>query len=124
MDAWIRITLADNADDREADSLLAWLRNDRNVRNMVGWAPGPAGPEHLGAVTEIVVAGLGSGGAAVALINSFKAWIRTRRPEVSIEVRTSKGQVKVTTHDLSDLSDERVTPLLEQILRGDDEPAA
>jgi hypothetical protein len=119
LDTWISV--ADDADGRRAESLLAWLRDDRHVRNSVDWAPRRSGPDYLGAVVDIVVAGLGSGGAAVALINSLKSWFEARRTEVSVEVRTVKGHVTVTAHNLSD---DQLTRLLERILRDDNKPAA
>jgi hypothetical protein len=115
------ITVAEDNSGRTADSLLAWLRDDRHVRNSVDWAPGaPGTADHLGAVVDIVVAGLGSGGAAVALINSLRSWFEARKTEISIEVRAGKDHVTVNAHNLSD---DQLRQLLERILRDDDEPA-
>ena len=119
MDAYI--TVAEDDGGRTADGLLAWLRDDRHVRNSVDWASEPPGTDHLGAAVDIVVAGLGSGGAAVALINSLKSWFEARQTEVSIEVRTDKDHVTVNARNLSD---GQLTQLLERMLRNDDEPAA
>jgi Zn-dependent alcohol dehydrogenase len=38
---------------------------------------------------------VGSGGVGVALINALKAWLATRARQVTIEIETRKGRLKI-----------------------------
>jgi hypothetical protein len=51
----------------------------------------PPAPGEMGAVTDVLVVALSSGGAITVLLSSITTWLKARRPEVSIEVTSADG---------------------------------
>jgi Effector Associated Constant Component 1 len=116
VDACITVLSGDVA--RESSELAEWLRRDRGLLSPVAPVPRRAGPTHLGGVVEVEVAAVGSGGAAAALVRTLGAWLGTRTRQVSVEVRTDKGRIKL---DVRNLDAEETRALLQQILTGSDD---
>jgi hypothetical protein len=114
VDAHITV-LKGKGEASETNELFHWLKNDRELRNPVNIAALDAEPTELSAAVEIVVAAIGSGGIA-QLINSLRSWLPTRTRELTIEVKTKKGEKKITWRNLSSAEIEELT----RILRDDD----
>ncbi|MFC6080437.1 effector-associated constant component EACC1 [Sphaerisporangium aureirubrum] len=115
MEAMIRVTGGDPV--LEATDLHLWLRGERELTGLVGVVRKPPGATDLGGMIDAVVVALGSSGAGVALAQALKAWLRTRRPDVSITVKSDAGEVTLDAHNLV-ASD--VLPILERVLRDRD----
>jgi hypothetical protein len=64
-------------------------------------------------VFDVLAVALGSGGAVAALAGSLTAWLKTRRPDVSVTITTAKGSASVGARDATI---EQVLPLLQQVV--------
>ncbi|WP_051467905.1 effector-associated constant component EACC1 [Actinomadura oligospora] len=115
MEARIKVSGDDPA--RETAGLHEWLRGDRTLAGRVRAESTPPRDGELGGSADVLVAALGSGGAAVALTNVLVAWVKSRRPDVSVTVTTENGSVKI---DTTDLPADAVLPLLREVLHGDE----
>ncbi|MFC4911961.1 effector-associated constant component EACC1 [Actinomadura gamaensis] len=115
MDARIKVSGGDPV--QETAGLYEWLRGDRTLAARVRAEPAPPRDGELGGATEVLVVALGSGGAAAALTNVLVAWVKSRRPDVSVTVTTAKASVKI---DTKDLPADAVLPLLREALHEDD----
>ncbi len=115
MEAELHI-VGDEAPDELAD-LYRWLTHEREFAGRVDRLPAPLPETGLGAVTDVVVVALGSGGAGVALAQSLRGWLSTRRRTVSVQVKTDKGEAKV---DATNVATEDVLRVLERILSDGD----
>jgi hypothetical protein len=101
--------VAVHSDDiQEVFSLQEWLRNDRVVGGDVQIKRRPIEEGDLGGAIDVVQVVLGSGGAAFALRSVLIAWLRTRRPDTSITVRSGKRTVTVTMKDAKDGAAEQI----------------
>jgi membrane-associated two-gene conflict system component 1 (EACC1) len=115
MGAQIRVSGGD--DIEEFTDLWEWLRLERALTGTVqAVRPTPSDGE-LGGAFDMLAVALGSGGAGMALARSLMAWLRTRRPSVTVTVETKAGTVTVAARDV-DRAD--VLPLLDRVLRNGD----
>ena len=113
MDALIRIT---GGTGEELAALDEWLSNEDELRGRVRTVHGPVGKTELGAVTELITVALGAGSAGTVLASSLKTWLVTRRTSAKITVESAERSV---TLDIQTAGE--VAPLLEQILKADDD---
>jgi hypothetical protein len=56
----------------------------------------------MGALSEVLVVALGSGGSAAALAGSLSVWLSTRVNHVTITVRNRNGEVKLDARSTTD----------------------
>jgi hypothetical protein len=90
----------------ELESLSHWLRGEPEMAGRVRLSGPPLQAGELGAVSEVLVVALGSGGAATAVIaalaGSLKVWLsHPRRPEIAIKIHRPDGNsVEITAKDL------------------------
>jgi threonine dehydratase len=98
MDVAVRVFGRDVED--ELRSLRDWLAVDDTYRGRVTLETSHRGPEDMGAVIDLLVVAVGSGGAATVLAGAIATWLRTRRSDVTVEIVESAHQrtVKVTAH--------------------------
>ena len=59
---------------------------------------------------DVLAVALGSGGAVAALAGSLTAWLKTRRPEVTVTITTAKGSASVGVRNATV---DQVLPLLQ-----------
>jgi hypothetical protein len=97
-------------------ALGEWLKEENELRGAVRVAHGRIGDTQLGSVTEMLTVALGSGGAGAVLASSLKTWLATRRTAAKLTVESAGRRV---TLDIETISE--VVPLLEQILRANDD---
>lgn len=97
--------------------LWEWLRGERGLAGAVQAIRQPPGDRELGGVVEMLAVALGSGGAGAVLARSLTAWLQTRRPDVTVTVKTQAGTVSVETRNLDR---DQVLPVLERVLGGGD----
>jgi hypothetical protein len=60
-------------------------------------------PGQMGAVSDVLVVALGSGGMGVALAGSLSVWLRTRVSDLNLRIRTQRGEGEVTANNTKDV---------------------
>lgn len=73
-------------------SLASWLTDNETLRGHIRPEQRSPEPGQMGAVVDVLTVALGSGGVGVALVQSVCAWLRQRRPAVTITLRGADGQ--------------------------------
>jgi len=96
-------------------NLQGWLRAEPALRDCRVTRP-PAVPEpgQMGAVSDVLVVALGSGGSAAALAGSLSVWLSTRVNDLTLNIRTAKGEVKFRARSTKDAKEmiEAIAPLV------------
>jgi len=59
-------------------------------------------PGQMGAVSDVLVVALGSGGAGAALASSLSVWLRSRVSQVTVRIRTERGEVELSATSARD----------------------
>jgi hypothetical protein len=111
MEAEIQISGGD--DIAEFAALREWLLGERALSGAIRPVRGKPAETELGGAYDLLAVALGSGGAGVALARSLTAWLRTRRPDISVTVTSSSGKV---TLDARRVKNDDVMPLLQEVL--------
>jgi len=93
----VEINISGSSDAEEVKNLEDWLLDEPGLAGCPVTRP-PARPEpgQMGALSDVLVVALGSGGMGVALANSLSVWLRTRVSDVSLRIRTKQGEVELT----------------------------
>ncbi|GAA1582249.1 hypothetical protein GCM10009789_40020 [Kribbella sancticallisti] len=102
MDVTVRVS--GQAAEDELRSLRDWLSADDTFRGRVTLETSHRGTEDMGAVIDLLVVAVGSGGAATVLAGAIATWLRTRRSDVTVEIVESAHHrtVKVTALRVKD----------------------
>jgi hypothetical protein len=75
------------------EDLAEWLGQEPELRGRVKPAPAAPAPGELGGVTEVLIAVLGTSGAAKALASSLSTYLtQPRRRAISIKAKGPKGR--------------------------------
>lgn len=111
MEAEIRISGGN--DIAEIAALLDWLRHERALAGTVRAVRGRPGETELGAAYDLLAVALGSGGTGAVLAKSLAAWLRARRPDITVTVTSPAGTVTIDAHRVKD---DDVIPLLREVL--------
>jgi hypothetical protein len=99
------------------ESLSDWFRGEPELAGRLRVAGPRPGEGELGALADVLVVAVGSGGALSVLATSLKAWLaQPRRSDVRILVQRDDGQT--VEIDASRVDGERVDALLRQALSG------
>lgn len=99
------------------ESLSDWFRGEPEIARGLRVAGPIPGEGELGALADVLVVAVGSGGALSVLATSLKAWLaQPRRSDVRIRVQRDGGQT--VEIDASRVDGERVDALLRQALGG------
>lgn len=103
MSLWLSVEGDDPAEGFE--QLSDWLRHEDELRGEVTPEVVVPGPGELGALTDVLVAALSSGGAVSVLAASLKAFLsQPRRSDVRIVLRTADGKrVEVDAKRVNDV---------------------
>jgi hypothetical protein len=111
----VRISLVGGAQAGDLESLDAWLQGEPELAGRVKVsAPVPREGE-LGALAEVLIAAVSSGGTVSVLATSLRAWLsQPRRSDVRIRVQGDSGRVVEITADRVDAQQAEV--LLRQAL--------
>lgn len=84
----------------ELTSLEDWLWQDPDLRSVQlrreQKAPAPG---QMGSLADVLIVTLGSGGAGAALAASLSVWLRTRVSQVSVRIRTARGELEFNAHN-------------------------
>jgi membrane-associated two-gene conflict system component 1 (EACC1) len=87
-----------SSDRRMTSALYEWLRRENYLRGKVRLGRGPAHPEHMGDLANIITVAIGSGGLITVLVSSVTTWLSQRRNEVEIEFTSPDGKsIKVNS---------------------------
>lgn len=113
MNAQIRVV---GGADGDLAALGEWLQGEDEFRGRIRAVRGAIGETELGPVVELLTVALGAGGAGTVLASSLKTWLLTRKTTAKIIVKSGGRAV---TLDIQTVDE--VAPLLEQILKADDD---
>jgi hypothetical protein len=119
MDA--RVRLIGPEATSQLSALESWLIDHPELRRAgVQRPPVLPRPGEMGAVNDVLVVALGTGGVGATLAGALVTWLRTRVDEVTVHVRTARGEVTVTARstDPDDLF-ESLRPVLAPVTEHD-----
>jgi hypothetical protein len=93
----VEINISGSGDAEELKNLEDWLLDEPRLAGCPVTRPA-ASPEpgQMGALSDVLVVAMGSGGMGVALASSLSVWLRTRVSDVSLRIRTKQGEVELT----------------------------
>lgn len=84
-------------------SLYAWLKQETEIRGRVDLPQVPPGPDEMGAISDVLVVALGSGGTGTVLLGSIATWLKTRRSNVRLTLKNETGrEIEITADRLAD----------------------
>lgn len=87
----------------ELENLEDWLLDEPGLAGCPVVRPAVIPePGQMGAVSDVLVVTLGSGGMGVALAGSLSVWLRTRVSDLNLRIRTQRGEVEVTANNVKD----------------------
>lgn len=87
----------------ELKNLEDWLLDDPELAGCPITRPaGSPAPGEMGALSDVLVVALGSGGAGATLAGSLSVWLRTRVGDVTLRVRTPQGETELTARNARD----------------------
>jgi membrane-associated two-gene conflict system component 1 (EACC1) len=112
-----RITVERAVDPEGATlSLRNWLDGEDSLRGRVTMDEVPIGEGEMGAVSDVSMVALGSGGAGAVLATSLATWIRQLRSDVSVRIQRGETSVELHAARVQDESKllEQLVSLLEQ----------
>jgi Effector Associated Constant Component 1 len=94
----------DDPDQRgELTSLEDWLLRDAGLRDCaISRPPAIPRPGEMGAISEVLVVALGSGGSGVALATALSVWLRTRVHDVTIRLQGPAGTIEFSARSTQD----------------------
>jgi hypothetical protein len=112
----VEISVSDpGLNPRTLKNLQDWLLNEPALVDCRITRP-PAIPEpgQMGALSEVLVVALGSGGSAAALAGSLSVWLSTRVNDLTFTFRNRNGEVKFHARSTTDAKEliEAITPLV------------
>jgi hypothetical protein len=96
MDADLSASLAVHGERDDIAALSAlrqWLSDEPEFRGQIATGGAQLSDSDMGAVVDVLVVAVGSGGALTMLVNSISTWLQQRRSEVEVELTTSTGDV-------------------------------
>jgi Effector Associated Constant Component 1 len=96
-------------------SLEDWLLNEPDLMGCpVTRLRATPKPGEMGALSDVLVVALGSGGMGVALARSLSVWLSTRVGQFPVRIRTANGEVEFRARNAEDAKAliEAITPLV------------
>ncbi|HEX6361108.1 effector-associated constant component EACC1 [Actinophytocola sp.] len=116
MDATIQVS---GDDGTELSALWDWLRKERALAGSLRAQPRSAVDGQLGGAFEVLSVAVGSGGAVAVLAHSLTAWLRTRKSDITVTVKTATRSVSINARRVG--TTDEVIALLESAMRHDTE---
>ncbi|MEV6300149.1 hypothetical protein AB0M02_12165 [Actinoplanes sp. NPDC051861] len=108
MEATIRVLGEDGDSSAEVRRLLAWLRDEPDLRGSGLRLDGVVREEEMGLDAEMIMAVLGPAGAGAALLSAISAFLTARGPRNNVRIRVEgpDGSVeldaRMKTDDIDD----------------------
>jgi Effector Associated Constant Component 1 len=113
----VRISCVGGGSAAGVESLSDWLRGEPELAGRLRVAGPAPGEGELGALADVLMVAVGSGGTLSVLAASLKAWLaQPRRSDVRIRVQRDGGET--VEIDANRIDDERVDALIRQALGG------
>ncbi len=101
MDVEITLDGLDRLD--ELQSLEEWLLDDPGLVGCPVSRPAAAPTcGEMGALSDVLIVTLGSGGVGAALASSLSVWLRTRVSGLTVRIRTQQGEVELEARNVKD----------------------
>jgi hypothetical protein len=115
----VELTVRGHGYFEELKSLQDWLLDDPELAGCPVTRPA-ATPElgEMGALSDVLVVALGTGGAGTALASSLVVWLRTRVGDITLRVRTPAGEAELVARNARDA--EAVIASVASLLSGSD----
>jgi Effector Associated Constant Component 1 len=102
MDIQLRLS-GDTSDLADLKSLEDWLLDEPLLAGCAVTRPAAAPePGQMGALSDVLVVALGSGGAGAALASSLSVWLRTRVSHVTVKLRVGDRELEVSATNMRD----------------------
>lgn len=100
----VAISVSDATDSgAEIRSLFRWLRRDDDLPGgTVRLEPAAPGPDEMGAVSDVLVVALGSGGLGAVLARSLSVWVQHRTSDLKLTFQGTKGTVELDGKRIKD----------------------
>jgi hypothetical protein len=99
----VEIAISDPDQDSELTSLEDWLLRDAALRGCTVTRPAAVPrPGEMGAISEVLVVALGSGGSGAALATALSVWLRTRVHDLTIRLQGPAGTIELSAHTTQD----------------------
>lgn len=99
----VEIAFSESGQLEELKNLEDWLLDEPQLSGCPITRPAPAPePGQMGAISDVLVVALGSGGMGAALAGSLSVWLRTRVSDLSLRIRTQQGEVTLTASNTKD----------------------
>lgn len=93
----VEIRISGSSDIEELKNLEDWLLDEPGLAGCPVTRPAAIPePGQMGALSDVLVVALGSGGMGVALASSLSVWLRTRVSDLSLRIQTKQGDVELT----------------------------
>jgi hypothetical protein len=115
-----QISTGDDPDDLR--SLMAWLRQEDELRKRLSFEPGfrPSGGE-MGGVVDMLTIALGSGGAGAVLAGSLSTWLANRSADIELTLTGRDGRKLVlNAHRVRDVPE--LLREMERLIQPPDQP--
>jgi len=102
----LRLSVESSDEVSDFEELADWLRQEEGLRGLITEEdPGPS-DEELGALVDVLIAAIGSGGALTVLLNSLQAFLTTRGTDIKIRLKGKDGrEVTVDAKRVKDMDD-------------------
>lgn len=89
----VRISCVGNDPTDSIESLSDWLRGERELAGRLHLAGPVPGQNELGALADVLIVAVGSGGTLSVLATSLRAWLaQPHKPDFRIRVQGAGGQ--------------------------------
>jgi hypothetical protein len=99
----VEFTVGGHGSFDELKNLEDWLLEDPGLAGCpITRPPSSPAPGEMGALSDVLVVALGSGGAGATLASSLSVWLRTRVGDVTLRVRTPRGEAELTARNAKD----------------------
>ena len=113
----VRISCVGGDSAADVESLSDWFRGEPELAGRLHVAEPMPGEGELGALADVLVVAVGSGGTLSVLATSLKAWLaQPRRSDVRIRVQRDSGET--VEIDANRVDGERVDAVIRQALAG------
>lgn len=111
------VTISISGEDHQAEltSLEDWLLADPDLRQCTVSRPAAVPePGQMGALSDVLVVALGSGGSGAALATALSVWLRTRVQDLTVRLQGPQGTFEFSTRTTQDPREliAAITPLV------------